>query len=98
MPHDATPRNGRMHKFGLPGWMVALAVAIAFSAAAAVVAVTTGAFLILLPALGIVAIGYGIYAALAARRRARYVFGLPRRLGVIQDGRALRRRSRLTPP
>jgi hypothetical protein len=95
MPHDATPRNGRMHGSGVPGWVVALALAIAFSAAAAVLAVATGAFLILLPALAIVAIGYGIYAAVTARRRTRYVFGLPHRLGVIQDGRVFRRRSRL---
>ena len=83
-----------MHQFGVPGWVVALALAIAFSAAAAVLAVATGAFLILLPALAIVAIGCGIYAAITARRRARYAFGLPHRLGVIQDGRLFRRRSR----
>ncbi len=95
MPHDATPQNGRMHEFGVPGWVVALALAIAFSAAAAALAVATGAFLILVPALAIAALGYGIYAAVAASRRARYVFGIPRRLGVIQDGRAVRRRWRL---
>lgn len=96
MPHDATPRNGRMREFGVPGWMVALALALAFSVAVAVLAVATGAFLILLPAFAIVALGYGIYAVIAARRRSRYVYGLPRSLGVIRDGRALRRRSRLT--
>ena len=64
MPHDATPRNGRMHEFGMPGWIVALAL------------------------------GYGIYAAIAAsRRRARFDFRLDR-LGVIRDRRMLRRGSR----
>jgi hypothetical protein len=96
MPHDATPRNGGMHEFGVPGWVVALAVALAFSAAAAVVAVVTGAFIILVPTLAIAALGFGIYAAIAARRRARYFYGIPHRLGVIQDGRAFRRRLRLT--
>lgn len=96
MPHDATPRNGRMYGPGLPGWVVALALAIAFSAAVAVVAVTTGLFVILLPALAVVALGYGLYAAIAAsRRRARFDFGAGR-IGVIQDGRWLRRRSRLS--
>jgi len=94
MPHDTTPRNGRMHEFGVPGWIVALALAIAFSAAVAVVAVATGLFVILLPALAIVALGYGVYAAVASRRRTRFDFRLDR-LGVIQDRRLLRRRSRL---
>lgn len=95
MPHDATPRNGRMHEFGLPGWIVVLALAIALSAAAAVVAIATGLFVILLPALAVVALGYGVYAAVAAsRRRARFDFRLDRP-GVIQDRRMLRRRWRL---
>lgn len=96
MPHDATPRNGRKYGPGPPGWVVALALAIAFSAAVAVVAVTTGLFIILLPALAVVALGYGLYVAMAARRRhARFDFRVDR-IGVIQDGRWLRRRSRLS--
>lgn len=94
MPHDGTPRNGRMHEFGVPGWFVALAVALVFSAAAALIAVATGAFAILLPALAIVALAYAIYVAITARRRGRLYDGLVRRLSMIQDGRPLRRRSR----
>jgi hypothetical protein len=95
MPHDGTPRNGRMHEFGVPGWVIALALALAFSAAIAVLVATTGAFVILLPALAVVALGYGLYHAITARRRARSYGGLPRGLSVIQDGRGLRRRWRL---
>ena len=51
-------------------------------------------FVILAPALAVVAIGYGLYAAIAAARRRR--FDPLRRFGVIQDGRTLRRRSRLS--
>ncbi|HEY7610351.1 MAG TPA: hypothetical protein VIF14_14040 [Alphaproteobacteria bacterium] len=96
MPHDAMPRNGRIDGSGVPGWAVALALAV-FFLAAAVLAFATGAFIILLPALALVAVGYGVYAMIAARRRrARFGFGLPaRRWGVIRDARALRRRSRL---
>jgi hypothetical protein len=95
MPHDGTPRNGRMHEFGVPGWVIALALALAFSAAIAVLAAATGAFVILLPALAVAALGYGLYLAIAARRRARFFDGLPRGMSVIQDGRGLRRRWRL---
>ena len=94
MPHDATPRNGRIYGSGVPGWLVALALAVAFSAAVAVVAVATGLFVILLPALAIVALGYGLYAAIAAARRRRSGVGWDR-IGVVRDGRALRRRWRL---
>jgi hypothetical protein len=95
MPHDGTPRNGRMHEFGVPGWVIALALALAFSVAIAVLVAVTGAFVILLPALAVVALGYGLYLAIAARRRARFYGGLPRGMSVIQDGRGLRRRWRL---
>jgi hypothetical protein len=82
-----------MHEFGFPGWIVALALAIAFSAAAVIVAVATGLFVILLPALAVVASGYGVYAAVASRRQARFDFRLDR-FGVIQHRRTPRRRSR----
>jgi hypothetical protein len=81
-----------MYQSGVPGWIVALALALAFSAAVAVVAVATGFFVILVPALAVVALGYGLYVAVVARRRRA---GVWRHLGVIEDGRALRRRSRL---
>ncbi len=96
MPHDATPRNGRMYGSGIPGWVVALVLAVALSAAVTALAVTTGLFIILVPALAAVALGYSLYAAIAARRRRRrFDFGV-HRTGVIADGRALRRRARLS--
>ncbi len=62
-----------MYGAGTPGWIVALAVAIAFSLAALVVAAATGFFVILVPALVVVGVGYGLYAFIAAsRRRSRY--------------------------
>lgn len=91
MPHDATPRNGRMYGSGFPGWLVALALALVFSAAAAIVAIATGLFFILLPALAVVALGYGLYAAVASSRRRRYARDWERG-GVVQDARARRRR------
>ncbi len=91
MPHDATPRNGRMYGSGFPGWLVALALALAFSAVAAIVAIATGLFFILLPALAVAAVGYGLYAAIASSRRRRFVRDWERS-GVVQDARARRRR------
>jgi hypothetical protein len=54
MPHDAAPRNGGTYESGVPGWVLALAIAVFFSFAATVLAAATGAFLILLSALGLV--------------------------------------------
>jgi len=96
MPHDATPRNGRMYESGVPGWVVALALAIAFSAAVAVVAVATGLFIILLPALAVVALGCGLYLVIAASRRRARLYWRVDRASVIDDGRWFRRRSRLS--
>lgn len=95
MPHDGIPRNGRRYYAGLPGRNPALALALALGAAALAVAAVTGLFTILLPALAVVAAGYALYLLIAAsRRRAR--LGVDwERLGVIHDGRAPRRRSRL---
>jgi hypothetical protein len=73
---------------------VALALALAFSAAVAVVAVATGLFVILVPALAIVALGYGVYAAVTSARRRRYYDW--QHVGVIRDGRTARRRWRLS--
>lgn len=99
MPHDATPRNGRMREFRDPAWLLAAALAIVFAAAVAALAVATGLFIIVLPALAIVAAAYGLYHLVAARRRlshrARFQ-ARPPRAGVIDDGRALRRRSRMS--
>ena len=97
MPHDATPRNGGIYESGVPGWVLALAIALFFSVAATVLAAMTGAFLILLPALGLVALGCGLYSLIAARRqRRRFGFGMPpQRWHVIRDARPVRRHSRL---
>jgi hypothetical protein len=97
MPHDAAPRNGGTYESGVPGWVLALAIAVFFSFAATVLAAATGAFLILLPALGLVALGCGLYALIAARRhRRRFGFGMPpQRWHVIRDARPVRRHSRL---
>ncbi|MFO0989618.1 MAG: hypothetical protein U1F37_20060 [Alphaproteobacteria bacterium] len=92
MPHDGIPRNGRMYSAGFPGWVAALALALVFCTAAVAAAFATGFFLLLVPALAIVALGYGLYLA-ASRRRARLVDR--RRLGAIEDERAIRLRSRL---
>jgi len=84
-----------MYGAGVPGWIVALALAFAFCAAALVVAIATGLFFLLVPALAVVALGYGLYLLIAAsRRRGRFAFDW-QRIGVIEDGRAMRRRSRL---
>ena len=83
-----------MYGSGVPGWLMALALAFALSACVVVVAVATGLFVILLPALAVVALGYGLYAAIAISRRRRFG-GDWDRMGVVQDGRALRRRWRL---
>jgi len=102
MPHDATPPIGRRREFGVPGWFVALALAVALSAA--VLVVITGAFVILVPALAAVALAYGLYVVIAARRRSsRFGFSAQlRRLGVIEDRSLLRRppplRRALIPP
>lgn len=95
MPHDAIPRNGRMYGAGTPGWLVALALALAFCAAAFVVALFTGLFVMLVPALGVIALGYGIYLLVAAsRRRARFAVDWER-IGAVENGRPMRRRWRL---
>ncbi len=95
MPHDGIPRNGRMYGAGFPGWIVALALALVFCAAALIVALATGFFLMLVPAIAVIALGYGLYLLIAAaRRRGRYAIDWER-IGVIEDGRAMRRRSRL---
>src|SRR5262249_40082255 len=98
MPHDGTPRNGRMHESGVPHWVLALALAIVFSAVVTLLGVPPGLLILLLPALAIVAAGCGIYAAIAARRRrSTFDFGPPhRRRRVIEDERTLRRGSRLS--
>src|SRR5690242_8416165 len=69
MPHDGIPRNGRMYGAGAPGWIVALALALAFSIATLAIATATGFFGILVPALVVVVVGYGLYALVAASRR-----------------------------
>jgi hypothetical protein len=97
MPHDAAPRNGGTYESGVPGWVLALAIAVFFSFAATVLAAATGAFLILLAALGLVGLGCGLYALVAARRRRRrFGFGMPpQRWHMIRDARPVRRHSRL---
>ena len=94
MPHDATPPNGRMYQSGVPGWMVALALALVFSTAVAVVALATGLFIVLLPGFAIVALGYALYLVIAARRRRERVRILEPWRSVIEEGRGLRRRVR----
>jgi hypothetical protein len=80
-----------MYESGVPGWMVALALAIVFSTAVAVVAITTGLVAALLPALAIVAAGYGLYLVIAARRR-RGRFNIAEPWRSMIDDRAARRR------
>ena len=92
MPHDAVPRNGRMYGAGMPGWLLALALALAFCAAAFVVAIATGLFVMLVPALGVIALGYGIYLLVAAsRHRARFAVDWER-IGAGENERAMSRR------
>lgn len=106
MPHDGTLPERRGPGFRPPAWTLALALTVFFILAIGAITVATGALLIALPALAVVAAGYAIYYVVAAKRRrsrpwidANWSRGLEPDVtegSVIDDMRTGRRRSRLS--
>jgi hypothetical protein len=99
MPHDATPPERRVPAFRVPSWTVALALIAFFVSAVAAATIATGALLIALPALAVVAGAYCLFYLVTMRRRRSSPWRAgrwSRGTGVVGDSRSLRRRSRLS--
>ncbi|MCW5772578.1 MAG: hypothetical protein KIT16_13130 [Rhodospirillaceae bacterium] len=103
MPHDGTLPE-RHHRKRQVSWFTAIVVGTIFAVAIATIAVVTGAFFIMLPALIVVAAGYALYVgvrSLQSRKmpRAGRLWLCDRdaeAYGIIDDRRRMRRHFRVS--